>query len=111
MAKSLAYMMFYAYEAAPDTITKVTLSIGLPEQVREAQWRVTWRIDLNDEMGSERRTAGVNSWQALMIGISMLKFEAKLLFRKEPVSFHYTREGAEQQTKVVSLEDLFPKDR
>ena len=111
MAKKLAFLTLYAYESSDDRLTKVTLSIGFPKEVREAQWQVMWRVDRDDEVGSERHAAGMDAWQALMIAISMLKLETKLLFRKKDVSFHYTREAAEQQTKEVSLEDLFPKDR
>ena len=111
MSDPLADITIYAYEEANDRITKVTLSLGLPQKAREAQWRVAWRIDLDNEAGSERHAAGVDAWQALMIAISILKLEAKLLFRKKHVSFHYTREAAEQQANEVSLDDLFPKDR
>jgi hypothetical protein len=62
-------------------------------------------------MGPERHGAGLDAWQALMVTISLLKLETRLLFRKQSVSFHSTREAAEQQTKEVSLEELFPKDR
>jgi len=110
MAEPFVSKTLYAYDKDTDKITIVTLSLGLPEQKREAQWRVIWRIDLNDEAGSERHAAGRDAWQALMLAIPLLKLESKLLFRKKNVSFHFTYEAADQRVREVSLEELFPKD-
>jgi hypothetical protein len=109
MAMPLASKTIYAHEKATDSITKVTLTLGLPEEVHEGKWRVTWRIDLNDEAGTELYVAGRDAWQGLMLAIPLLESEAKRRFRKKNVTFHFTREAAEQQIREVFLDELFPE--
>lgn len=110
MTQPLARRTFYAYDKETDTITRVTFSLGHPEEVREELWRVLVRIEQDDEEASEFHGAGVDAWQALMIAISILKLRAELMFRKKRVSFHYTREAAEAQENEMALEDFFPKE-
>lgn len=109
MTQPLARRTFYAYDKDTGAITEVTFSLGYPEEVREGLWRVLCRIEQDDGEGRETHGAGVDAWQALMIAISILKLRAELVFRKKRVSFHYTREAAEQQENEMALKDFFPK--
>src|SRR5690554_5930664 len=110
MNNSLVKCTLYVCEQISNEVTEITLFLGYPEQVSETESRAPICISVNAQEGSKKYAFGADKWQALMIAISMLKLKTKLSFRKKHISFHYTRENAEQQTEAVSLDDVFPKD-
>lgn len=110
MDNCLVKQTLYACEPTSDKVTKLTLLLGYPELVREAEARVALCIRMDEGGGAEVYAFGADKWQAHMMGISMLKLRLKYMYRNNCPSFHYSREDAEQQADGVSLDDLFPID-
>lgn len=105
LAEPLVTQAIYLRKPNSEVVTCLTVALGIPEVLENgARTSVTLAGDSNSVT---KHAFGVDRWQSLMLGISMLRLEVSHKFRD--ASFYYSEEDALQERDSIPLNEFFPQ--